>query len=83
MNKDIEEIVENLFLKLKELPSGFEISTSQLIGKDSLKNFSDKELFDIHYKLIEKCKNENVKLNFDRYSGAIVGLPFVVQFIKE
>ena len=83
MNKNVEEIVEKLFLKLKELPSGYETSTSELLGKDSLENFSTKDLFDINKQLIEKCKKENIKLNFDKYSDAVVGLPFNIPFIKE
>lgn len=83
MNKNVEEIVEKLFLKLEELPSGYETSTSELLGKDSLENFSTKELFDINKQLIEKCEKENIKLNFDKYSGAVVGLPFNIPFIKE
>ena len=83
MNKNVEEIVEKLFLKLKELPSGYETSTSELLGKDSLENFSTKDLFDINKQLIEKCEKENIKLNFDKYSGAVVGLPFNIPFIKE
>ena len=83
MNKNVEEIVEKLFLKLKKLPSGYETSTSELLGKDSLENFSTKDLFDINKQLIEKCEKENIKLNFDKYSGAVVGLPFYIPFIKE
>ena len=83
MTKNVEEIVEELFLKLKGLPSGTEISTSELLGKDMLKKFSTKDLFDINKRLMEKCEMENIKLNFEKFSGTIVGLPFNIPFTKE
>ena len=83
MNNKINKTVEKLFLKLKKLPSNFETSTSELLGKDSLENFSTKDLFDINKQLIKKCEKENIKLNFDKYSKTFVGMPFNIPFTKK
>lgn len=83
MNGNIEEIVENLFQKIKKLPSGYETSVSELLGKNNIKKLSVQDLFNINEQLLEKCEKENIKLIFNMYSDIFVGLPFYVPFIKE
>lgn len=83
MNQDVREIVEKLFLKVNELPSGFSTSTSKLLEDDCLEKFSTKELFEIHKQLLDKCESQNVGLNFEANNGVYSGLPFNVPFTKE
>ena len=77
---EIEKIVEEIFLKLKDLPSGTKISTCKLLGEGSLEKYSTSDLFEIDKKLMEKCKEEKVGLKL--YSG-VSGLPFNLPFTKE
>lgn len=34
-------------------------------------------------KILDMCEEKNIKLNFDKYDGACVGLPYDIPFIKE
>jgi len=81
MNKNIDEIVDYIFIKVKKLPSGTKTTTSHLL--DQNEKYSSQEMFEIHKKLLNKCESENIQLNFDKYKGTNVGLPFNITFTKE
>ena len=72
-----------MFLVIKDLPRGSETSVASLLGNDRLENLSTQELFDNIKQLIIKCENENIKLNFDKYSDAEIGIPFYIPFTKK
>lgn len=80
----IEEIINKIVYKIDKLDSGTEIAMSEL-WKDEIKRhkleFDD--LFDINEKILNICEEKNIKLNFDKYDGACVGLPYDIPFIKE
>ena len=83
MNERIKQAVDQLYVKIIELPKGCETSTSKLLGDDCLLRYSTKELFDIHNNLIKKCENDDIKLNFDKYKDTMIGLPFNIPFTKK
>ncbi len=80
---NLETIIKNLTGKIKELEPNTEISISNLLGKDVISNYSSKDLFDIYDGVIKKCKEENIDLDFSKYKGQIVGLPYNIPFIKK
>lgn len=80
---DLETIIENLTSKIKELEPNTETSISSLLGKDVIANYSSNNLFDIYNGVIKKCKEENIDLDFSKYKGQIVGLPYNIPFIKK
>lgn len=80
----IKEIINKVAYKIEELDKGTEITVSEL-WKDEIKNykFEFDDLFDMNGKILDICKKKNIKLNFDKYDGACVGLPYDIPFIKE
>lgn len=80
---DLETIIENLTNKIKELEPNTETSIPSLLGKDVITNYSSNDLFDIYIGVINKCKEENIDLDFSKYKGQIVGLPYNIPFIKK
>lgn len=80
--KNIENTVNVLVDVIEHLSSGKEISISEILG-NNVSIYDSNELFDINSKTLEKCENNGIKLNFDKYNGQYVGLPFNIPFIKE
>jgi secreted Zn-dependent insulinase-like peptidase len=85
MNKEIlEEIANKIINKIDKLEYNTEISNSMLWKEEICENkieFDD--LFELNNKIIEACERKDYNLNFDRYKGAYVGLPWEIPFIKE
>ena len=80
--KDIEDVVNEVVTAIEKLPKETEISISEILKSD-IEKYDTKELFEINKKVIKKCEEIGIKLNFDKYKGQIVGLPFNIPFIKE
>lgn len=80
----IEEIANKVVNKIDELEYNTEISNSEL-WKDLINpNEMDfDELFELNNRIIDLCENKEYMLNFDKYEGADVGLPYSIPFIKE
>ena len=78
-----ENEINTLFEKLKELPSNTEISISQLIGPNALKDYTSELLFKISNQIFKKCKDENIKLDFSKHTNQKMGLIFNIPFIKK
>ena len=70
--------------KINNLDSGTEISMSEL-WQNEIKRYKLEfnDLFDMNEKILDMCEEKNIKLNFDKYDGACVGLPYDIPFIKE
>lgn len=80
--KDIEDVVNEVVTAIEKLPKETEISIFEILKSD-IEKYDTKELFEINKKVIKKCEEIGIKLNFDKYKGQIVGLPFNIPFIKE
>lgn len=80
----IKEIINKIVSKIDKLDSDTEIAMSEL-WKDEIKRykFEFDDLFDMNEKILDICEEKNIKLNFDKYDGACVGLPYDIPFIKE
>ena len=80
----INEIINKIVDKINNIDSGTEISMSEL-WKDEIKRYKLEfdDLFDMNEKILDICEEKNIKLNFDKYDGAYIGLPYDIPFIKE
>lgn len=78
-----ENEINTLFEKLKELPSNTEISISQLIGPNALKDYTSEVLSKIADQIFKKCEDENIELDFSKYANQKIGLIFNIPFIKK
>lgn len=78
------EIIDKIINKINNLDSGTEISMSEL-WQNEIKRYKLEfnDLFDMNEKILDMCEEKNIKLNFDKYDGACVGLPYDIPFIKE
>ena len=81
------EIVDVLIGKIKTLPNGTEITTSQLVklcGLESECNsdgfFEPMGLFEIHDALFKAAEKEYVQLDMSKHDGKVEGLPFNLDF---
>lgn len=85
MDKEIlEKIANKIVKKIDEFEYNTEVSNSVLWKEEIAKNkieFND--LFELDDKIIKKCENKNYNLNFGKYEGAYIGLPWDIPFIKE
>lgn len=82
--ENIKKIIDKVVNKIDKLDKGTEIAMSEL-WKDDVKRYKleFEDLFDINEKILDICEKRNIKLNFDKYVDACVGLPYDVPFIKE
>lgn len=82
--ENIKKIIDKVVNKIDKLDKGTEIAMSEL-WKDDVKRYKleFEDLFDINEKILDICEKRNIKLNFDEYVDACVGLPYDVPFIKE
>ncbi len=76
-------IVNDIIKKIKELPVNTETSISQLIGPNALRDYSSQELVNITDEVLDKCKEENIELDFSKYANQKIGLLFNIPFIKK
>ena len=81
---NINGIIDKIVSKIEKLDKGTEISMSEL-WKDEIKRYKleFEDLFDMNEKILDICEEKSINLNFDKYAGACVGLPYDVPFIKE
>ncbi len=80
--KNIDNTINVIVDVIEHLQSGTEISISQILGKN-IDNYETNELFEINKCVLKKCEENGIKLDFSKYAGQIVGLPFNIPFIKE
>ena len=76
------EIVNKLVEIINNLPTGKEISVNELLKEQSIE-LEEREKFEIYKLVIEKCKEQNIELDFSKYAGKSVGLPHNTTFIKK
>ena len=81
------EIVDVLIGKIKTLPNGTEITTSQLVklcGLESECNsdgfFEPMGLFEIHNALFKAAEKEHIQLDMSKHDGKVEGLPLNLDF---
>ena len=81
--ENINKIIDKIIAKIDKLDKGTEIAMSEL-WKDEIKRYKleFEDLFDMNEKILDICEEKNIKLNFDKYADAYVGLPYDVPFIK-
>ena len=94
-NQSKTEIVNKIIEKIKLLPNNTETSISSLLAemfqsryKQGIYNFDNLELtnrdmFDINEAVIEKVNEENIELDYSKFEGQDVGLPFNILFVKK
>lgn len=78
----IEEAVQNVMNKLRELPVGTETSIGRLLSDGTAKYSLDEET-KISCMVFEKCKEENIILDFSKYVDQKTGLIQNIPFIKK
>ncbi len=78
-----ENEINTLFEKLKNLPPNTETSISNLIGPKALIDYTTEELTKIADKILDKCEEENIELDFSKYKNQKVGLLHNIPFIKK
>ena len=78
----VKSIVDKLITRIKELPDGTRTSTSRLMD-DIGYCFGeyDKEMFDIHFLLLETAEAENIFLDNSSHYGKYEGLPFNLDYL--
>ena len=94
MDLDLNVIAQSLLEKIKTLPDGTEISTSELMDSvytyssyaDGVYSYGDfscdtKDYFKIHSLLRQKAKENGIELDSSRYAGMALGLPFHIGFV--
>ena len=82
--ENINAIIGKIVDKIDKLDKGTEIAMSE-VWKDEIKRYKleFEDLLDMDEKILDICEEKNIKLNFDEYYGAYVGMPYDVPFIKE
>ena len=81
-NKNIDEIVEDLIEKLKELLSNTAFSFSNLLGNDLIKIYNSEEFNKIAHDFIDECYKLNIDLDFPNPSVK-TGQFYTIQYIKK
>lgn len=81
-SKNIDDIVENLIIKVKDLAINTSFSVSSLLGSDSIKNYNNEELNRIAHDFIDECYKLNIDLDFPN-SGTKTGQLYTIQYIKK
>lgn len=79
---ELENIVDNLMARLKELPDRTETSVWELLKTIDDKEYTNKELMEIYGAFIKKCKEQKIDLYFP-YDGQVAGLSFNMPFVKR
>lgn len=79
--QEMQKEVENVIQKIRNLPSGTEISISKLL--DSVSIYSDEELTNMCCKIFEICDKENIELDFSKYENQKVGLLYNIPFLVK
>ena len=79
---ELENIVNNLIAKLKELPDRTEISVWGLLKTIDDKKYTTKELMEIYGAFTKKCEKQKIDLYYP-YAGQVVGHPFNAPFVKR
>ena len=75
-----EEIIELLVQEIAKLPEGTESTIAREVSKLGI-DVTDKELFDIDYKTIEKLDEKRILLDKSNYAGQCIGLSFNIPFV--
>ena len=75
-----EEIIELLVQEIAKLPEGTESTIAREVSKLGI-DVTDKELFDIDYKTIEKLDEKRILLDKSKYVGQCIGLSFNIPFV--
>ena len=81
--EDLQYIVEDLIEELRECEDGTAIDTVHLLksaGYD-MSEFSHDDLFDIHFMLFRKAKENHITLDMSAHDGLVEGLPFHLDYI--
>ena len=94
MDLDLNVIAQSLLEKIKTLPDGTEISTSQLVDSiyayqtytDGIYKYEGMSLntedyFELDRLLYELAKQEDIQLDSSKYAGIPLGLPFNIGFV--
>ena len=81
----IENIVEAVVGDISKMPIGTEATLFEIICKYKKLDRNDdiKFLFELTEKINEKCKEKNIILDYSKYKGKKVGLPFNVYFVRK
>ena len=80
--KNIDEIVKDLIIKVKELPGNTIFNVSSLLDSDSIKHYNNEELNKIAHDFIDECYKLNIDLDFPNLS-AKTGQLYTIQYIKK
>ena len=83
MNKnELNEVVQDLLKRIRELPDGSSISTAILV-EEAYNNPRDlrDSLMEIHFALLDAAKKEGIKLDMSEYDDKAVGLPYNLNYV--
>ena len=78
-----KQIVNAVFEEVKKMDDGDSATTAKLmikIGYD-VNSYPPLEIVDVHTRLVELAKENNIILDQSKYDGMIVGLPQNLEFI--
>ena len=81
--EDLQYIVENLIDELRECEDGTTFDTFHLLeraGYDG-SEFDHDDLYDIHFTLLKKAKENHITLDMSAHDGMVEGLPFHLDYI--
>ena len=81
--EDLQYIVEDLIDELRECENGTAFDTVQLLksaGYD-ISEFDHDDLYDIHFTLFRKAKENHITLDMSAHDGMVEGLPFHLDYI--
>lgn len=75
-------VISKVVDKIKQLPSNSETTIYELLGED-VNKFTSEQLFKIDEIVLKVCKKEKIELDFSKYAGQCVGVPYNIPFIKK
>ena len=65
---------------LSDLPNNYELSTSELIELSDDLRMNEYDINELHTLVLAKAEENDLKLDFSKYEGMIVGLPHDVPY---
>jgi len=80
---NLEDIINELVEKIKELPDGTETSISRLLTDNNHTGLETKDLFFIDSEVRKRVELENVWLDTSGVKELMIGMPFSAFFIKR
>lgn len=81
MDKNL--VIEKIVDYIKNMKFGESSSIRTICNSVSNEKYDFEELFDIQEIVIKRCEEQGIICDYSKYDGAIVGLPYDLDFVKK